>query len=314
MDCQKLVENASEIAGQNGGQSSKSSYQSPSIRRDMKKLKRFCVKQYKIVKYTIWLILAIQMIPATAAEAFFLPLIIQAILPKPNSNSSSLHPIQTTLLDFHRNFHNIGRTIFTPLKQTPILKPKGNAMENTVPPKFKVKRDIACLYGYSHDKRLCDNAADITQIFLNPLAAIISAAKGPRYEDTEPYEREENRQREKFIIKLQEEIDHLYHLKYPTLPTSYLEAYSTPSPIEITTKYPVHNPDTQWYKTYLKRKEAKLLTIVKPMRSERRAYVEKLNKTQSKIEEEVLNQRRKRSTSRLMNVLLEIMKTFMGVF
>ena len=280
----------------------------------MKKVKRFCVKQYKIVKYTIWLILAIQMIPATAAEAFFLPLIIQAILPKTNSNSSSLHPIQTTLLDFHRNFHNIGRTIFTPLKQTPILKPKGNAMENTVPPKFKVKRDIACLYGYSHDKRLCDNAADITQIFLNPLAAIISAAKGPRYEDTEPYEREENRQREKFIIKLQEEIDHLYHLKYPTLPTSYLEAYSTPSPIEITTKYPVHNPDTQWYKTYLKRKEAKLLTIVKPMRSERRAYVEKLNKTQSRIEEEVLNQRRKRSTSRLMNVLLEIMKTFMGVF
>ena len=62
MDCQKLVENASEIAGQTGGQSSKSSYQSPSIRRDMKKFKKFCVKQYKIVKYTIWLILAIQMI------------------------------------------------------------------------------------------------------------------------------------------------------------------------------------------------------------------------------------------------------------
>ena len=280
----------------------------------MKKFKKFCVKQYKIVKYTIWLILAIQMIPATAAEAFFLPFIIQAILPKQNSNSSSLHPIQSTFLKFHGNFHKLGKTIFTPLKPTLTLKPESNSMENTVPPKFKVKRDIACLYGYSHDKRLCNNAADITQIFLNPLAAIISAAKGPRYEDTEPYEREENRQREKFIIKLQEEIDHLYHLKYPTLPTSYLEAYSTPSPIEITTKYPVHNPDKQWYKTYLKRKEAKLLSIVKPMRSERRAYVEKLNKTNLRIEEEVLKQRRKRSTSSLMNVLLEMMKTFMGVF
>jgi hypothetical protein len=43
------------------------------------------------------------MIPATAAEAFFLPLIIQAILPKPNSNSSSLHPIQATILDFLGN-------------------------------------------------------------------------------------------------------------------------------------------------------------------------------------------------------------------
>ena len=55
-------------------------------------MKRFCVKQYKIVKYTIWLILAIQMIPATTAEAFFLPLIIQAILPKANSNSSKHTP------------------------------------------------------------------------------------------------------------------------------------------------------------------------------------------------------------------------------
>ena len=95
----------------------------------MKKLKRFCVKQYKIVKYTIWLILAIQMIPATAAEAFFLPFIIQAILPKQNSNSSSLHPIQRTLLDFHGNFHKLGKTIFTPLKHTPIQNPLSNHLK-----------------------------------------------------------------------------------------------------------------------------------------------------------------------------------------
>ena len=141
------------------------------------------------------------MTTATKAEAFFLPFIIQALLPKSNSaNSSSLKPIQRTFLDFHSNFDKLSKTIFTPLKLTPILKPVSNTMENTVPPKFKVKRDIACLYGYSQDKRLCDNTADITQFFLNPLAAIIKAAKGPRYEDTEPYEREENRQREKFII------------------------------------------------------------------------------------------------------------------
>ena len=181
------------------------------------------------------------MIPATAAEAFFLPLIIQALLPKSHSpNSTSLQPIQGTFLDFHSNFGKLSKTIFTPLKLTPILNPIGNSVKNTVPTTttFKVKRDIACLYGYSHDKRLCDNTADITQFFLNPLAAIIKAAKRPRYEDTEPYEREENRQREKFIIKLQDEIDHLYNLKYPALPTSYLEAYSTQSPIEVTHKIP----------------------------------------------------------------------------
>ena len=127
------------------------------------------------------------MIPATKAEAFFLPFIIQALLPKSNSvNSSSLHPIQKTFIDFNSNFNKLSRTVFTPLTLTPVLKAVRNSMKNPVPPKFKVKRDIACLYGYSHD-----NTADITQFFLNPLVAIIKAAKGPRYEDTEPYEREE---------------------------------------------------------------------------------------------------------------------------
>ena len=153
------------------------------------------------------------MIPATSAEAFFLPLIIQAILPKPNSvNSSSLHPIPKTILDFHSNFNKIGNTVFTLLKLTPILKSSSNSEASPAPPKVRVKRDIACLHGYSHDKRLCDNTADTTQFFLNPLAAIIKAAKGPRYEDTEPYERAENRQREQFIIELQNEMDHLYSI------------------------------------------------------------------------------------------------------
>ena len=117
------------------------------------------------------------------------------------------------------------------------------------------------------------------------------------------------------IIKLQDEIDHLYNLKYPALPTSYLEAYSTQSPIEVTTKFPVHDPATQWYKTYLIRKEAKLLQIVKPLRSEPRAYVAQLKEDNSKIEQEVLQAKRsKRSTASLMDFLSEIMKTLMRVF
>ena len=77
----------------------------------------------------------------------------------------------------------------------------------------------------------------------------------------------------------------------------------------------MHNPATQWYKTYLKRKEAKLLQIVKPLRSERREYVAQLNETNSKIEQEVLQAKRsKRSLASLMDFLSEILKTFMGVF
>ena len=84
---------------------------------------------------------------------------------------------------------------------------------------------------------------------------------------------------------------------------------------DCSTKFTVHNPDTQWYKTYLQRKEAKLLQIVKPLRSERRAYAAQLNKDNAKIEKEVLQvERKKRSTANLMNVFSEILKTLMGVW
>ena len=38
-----------------------------------------------------------------------------------------------------------------------------------------LKRDIACLYGYSSNPENCDEVKDIAQFFLNPLAAIIEA-------------------------------------------------------------------------------------------------------------------------------------------
>ena len=47
-----------------------------------------------------------------------------------------------------------------------------------------LKRDIACLYGYSSRPQDCDAVGDIAQFFLNPLAAIILAAKGTRWEDS----------------------------------------------------------------------------------------------------------------------------------
>ena len=63
------------------------------------------------------------------------------------------------------------------------------------------------------------------------------------------------------------------------------------------------------------KEEAKLLQIVKPLRSEHRAYVAQLNKDNSKIETEVLQAgRKKRSTANLMNVVSEILKTLMGVW
>ena len=40
-----------------------------------------------------------------------------------------------------------------------------------------------------------DSTADILRFLFDPLAGIVKAAKGPQIEDTEPYQREVNRQK-----------------------------------------------------------------------------------------------------------------------
>ena len=55
-----------------------------------------------------------------------------------------------------------------------------------------LKSDIACLYGYSSRPQDCDAVKDKAQFFLNPLAAIIEAAKGTKWEDTREYQADKN--------------------------------------------------------------------------------------------------------------------------
>ena len=60
-----------------------------------------------------------------------------------------------------------------------------------------LKRDIACLQGYSSRPQDCNKVKDIAQFFLNPLAAIISVAKGTKWEDTRENQAEKNAALEK---------------------------------------------------------------------------------------------------------------------
>ena len=80
-------------------------------------------------------------------------------------------------------------------------------------------------------------------------------------------------------------------------------------------KIPHSGSNNTKVQTLPEKKVTKLLQVVQPLRSIQRAYVAQLNKTNSKIEEEVLQARRKRrSTESFVNFISEIMKTFMGVF
>ena len=95
--------------------------------------------------------------------------------------------------------------------------------------------NLACLSGYSQDPRKCDGTGDIINFFLNPVAAIIKAAKWHRVEDTEPYQRAADRKQELFILELEEDIKWLTNFKKTKIPASYNEAFSTPKPIETVT-------------------------------------------------------------------------------
>ena len=60
-----------------------------------------------------------------------------------------------------------------------------------------LKRDIACLYGYSSKPQDCDGVRDIAQFFFNPLGAIFEAARGTKWEDTKDYQAEKEVRLEK---------------------------------------------------------------------------------------------------------------------
>ena len=83
-----------------------------------------------------------------------------------------------------------------------------------------LKRDIACLYGYSSTPEKCDGVRDIAQFFFNPLGAIIEAAKGTKWEDTKDYqaEKEARLEMEKEVDYLQTRINVLYDKLNPTFP------------------------------------------------------------------------------------------------
>ena len=122
-----------------------------------------------------------------------------------------------------------------------------------------LKRDIACLYGYSSRPQDCDAVGDIAQFFLNPIAAIISASKGTKWEDTQKYQEEKEARLEKDVADIQTRINTLYDKLNPTFPETFDDAYHPDSPTTTTSTYRPYTGG--WKETYLKRKQDKLYQL-----------------------------------------------------
>jgi len=124
----------------------------------------------------------------------------------------------------------------------------------------RLKRDIACLYGYSSKPKECNVIGDVAEFFLNPIAAIIKASKGPKYADSKQAQDIKDAALQVQISWYEREIEKIHRRLYTIpkdLPQSYLDGLSTIRPPPTTTTHPTHNPRTHWKNSYLQIKLAK---------------------------------------------------------
>ena len=171
-------------------------------------------------------------------------------------------------------------------------------------PHMILKRDIACLYGYSSNPERCDEVRDISQFFLNPLAAIIEAAKGTRWEDSREYQAEKNAALEKQVNNYQTRIDTLYDKLNPTFPETFDDAYYPDAPTTTTSTY---RPWTnEWRETYLKKKRDKLYQVLQDLMRD-----EEFINAASDVPDYYIHSRSKRFI-KAFTLFNDVLGTFMG--
>ena len=195
-----------------------------------------------------------------------------------------------------RVFHNV-----TKLERLDLA---GNRLSEFPSTAFLLKRDIACLYGYSSTPEKCDGVRDIAQFFFNPLGAIIEAAKGTKWEDTKEYQAEKEDRLEKEVDYLQTRINILYDKLNPTFPETFDDAYYPDAPTTTTSTY---RPWThEWKEKYLKQKRDKLYIILRELLRD----LEFVNSA-SDVPDFYIHSRSKRFIKAL-SLFNDVLGTFMG--
>ena len=183
------------------------------------------------------------------------------------------------------------------------------------------RRDIACLYGYSSTPKLCDDVGDIAAFFINPLGAIITAAKGERYQDSNERYYADNRRSELELGQIENQINHLYNkTQHPAFPQTYWNVYSSERPPTETTTYPFYNGyngygESRWwgYKKYLSAKRYKLQEVLKQLQEEDEQFRQDFRDFDGQLPDFYLHSRHKRFLQ-AFSLFSDIVGTFMGAF
>jgi hypothetical protein len=103
----------------------------------------------------------------------------------------------------------------------------------------RLKRDIACLYGYSSKPKECHVIGDVAEYFVNSIAAIVKAAKRPKYADSKQQQNLKDAALQVQISWHEREVEKIHNRLYTIpkdLPQSYLKGLSTVKPPPTTTQ------------------------------------------------------------------------------
>ncbi len=131
------------------------------------------------------------------------------------------------------------------------------------------------MHGYSSKPKECNVIGDVAEFFLNPIAAIVKAAKGPKYADSKQAQDIRDAALQVQISWYEREIERIHNRFYTIpkdLPQSYLDGLSTIRPPPTTTTHPPHNPLTHWKNSYLRIKRDKFRKLYDEIKKEDNKY------------------------------------------
>jgi hypothetical protein len=113
----------------------------------------------------------------------------------------------------------------------------------------RLKRNIAFVYGYSSKPKEWNFIGDLAKLFVNPIAAIVKAAKGPKYAKSKQQQDTKDAALQVQISWYERKVAEIHNRLYTIpkdLPHAYLDELSTVRPPPTTTTYPPHNEQTHW--------------------------------------------------------------------
>ena len=177
--------------------------------------------------------------------------------------------------------------------------------------KKRIKRgDQACIWGYSTHPERCDLTHDVAQMILDPIAAIVEAIRGPKYEDTEQYQQEKIKDAKETIAEWQQEIDDILFPQKPNFPEEYWEMYKEPPKPETTTFRPFIQGGNETELKYYRKKVWKLAGILGELERDRIRAEQLYNGT---LPDFYIHNREKRFIQAL-TLVTDIVGTFLGAF